>query len=151
MLAVALFAQAPPAGPVARELLAAHNAVRARVGVPPLTWSSRLADVARQWAESLIATGKFSHRPKNSYGENIFEIRGGKASPSEVVGDWVSEAKDYDPAGNRCRRGAVCGHYTQVIWRDTRQVGCASARKGRREVWVCNYDPPGNWVGQRPF
>jgi len=45
----------------------------------------------------------------------------------------------------------VCGHYTQIVWRDTKQVGCGVARDNRREIWVCNYDPPGNWVGHRPY
>ena len=35
---------------------------------------------------------------------------------------WVSEAADYDYATNTC--SAVCGHYTQIVWRDTQDVGC---------------------------
>jgi uncharacterized protein YkwD len=132
-------------------MLAAHNAVRTRAGVPPLTCSNELASVARQWAASLLHNGKFSHTPNSKYGENLFEVRGSKASPAEVVGEWAAEAKDYNPAKNTCREGAVCGHYTQLIWRRTKHVGCAVARGGGREFWVCNYDPPGNWVGQRPL
>jgi pathogenesis-related protein 1 len=133
------------------DMLAAHNAVRTRAGVPSLTWSNQLASVAREWAASLLRSGKFSHRPNNRYGENIFEVHGSEASPAQVVGKWAAEAKDYNPAKNACREGAVCGHYTQLVWRRTKQVGCGVARGGGREVWVCNYDPPGNWVGQRPF
>jgi hypothetical protein len=68
------------------------------------------------------------------------------------VSDWVSEQKNYDAAANKCKAGAVCGHFTQVVSKLSSQVGCAVARDGpRREVWVCNYDPPGNFVGERPF
>jgi hypothetical protein len=56
-----------------------HNAVRARAGVPPLTWSKRLESAARQWAESLLAKGTFIHRPQSDFGENLFEIRGARA------------------------------------------------------------------------
>lgn len=132
-------------------MLAAHNAVRARVGVPPLTWSDQLQGVAQQWADSLLASGEFRHREKSNYGENLCDVRGGRASPAQVVDDWTTEAKDYDAEKNTCRAGVVCGHYTQVVWRNTKRVGCAAASARGREVWVCNYDPPGNWVRERPY
>jgi uncharacterized protein YkwD len=141
-------ARAEPAFP-SRQMLSAHNAVRSRVGLPPLLWSDNLARFARDWANTLLARNQFSHRPNSPYGENLFEIRGDVASPQEVVGDWASEARDYDYRANRCH--GQCGHYTQIVWRNTKSVGCAVARGGRREIWVCNYDPPGNYVGQRPY
>jgi uncharacterized protein YkwD len=132
-----------------RKMLEAHNAVRAKVGVPPLEWSDSLARYAGEWARALIRSGDFQHRNQNQYGENLFTITGGTASPRQVVEGWASEARNYDYRANRCR--GVCGHYTQIVWRDTRRVGCGAARSGRREVWVCNYDPPGNWRGRRPY
>jgi pathogenesis-related protein 1 len=137
--------------PLARDFLAAHNAVRAKVGAPPLVWSDKLAATAQEWADHLSSVGGFEHRPKSKYGENLFEMRGGKATAAEVVEKWMSEAANYDRKSNRCRKGAMCGHYTQVVWRNTKEVGCAMAGKGAREVWVCDYDPPGNYVGQRPY
>jgi uncharacterized protein YkwD len=135
-----------------KDILAAHNSARAKAGTPPLVWSDSLAKIAQQWADTLLKNGKFEHRPNSKYGENLFEIRGATASPTQVVASWVDEQKDFDAASNACRSGAVCGHYTQVVWKSTRQVGCAVARQGaRREVWDCNYDPPGNFVGRGPF
>jgi len=131
-----------------RDMLAAHNAVRARVGMPPLGWSGRLAAHAKGWADTLLARRQFVHTPNSPYGQNLYEIRSATASPAQVVNAWASESRNYDYASNRCR--GVCGHYTQIIWRTTKQVGCAVARGGGREVWVCDYDPPGNWTGQRP-
>ncbi len=66
-------------------LLSAHNQARAQLGVPPLTWSTSLENIARNWAASLLANGKFEHSSHSRYGENLFEIRGASASPSEVV------------------------------------------------------------------
>jgi uncharacterized protein YkwD len=139
----------PAASSFAREMLDAHNALRRRAGTPALVWSERMAAQARDWADTLLARGQFAHRPNPKYGENLYEISGAPATPVEVVSDWASEARDYDYRSNRCRD--VCGHYTQIIWASTREVGCAVARGGGREVWVCNYDPPGNWVGERPY
>jgi pathogenesis-related protein 1 len=137
------------ASPFAQHLLAAHNAARARVGVTPLVWSDRLAAYAQGWADRLVASGGFAHRPDNRYGENLYEVRGVSAEPRDVVDAWVSEASNYRPAGNAC--SAVCGHYTQIVWRETRAVGCGVAGDYRREVWVCDYDPPGNVIGRRPY
>jgi uncharacterized protein YkwD len=134
---------------IAQAMLDAHNAIRARVGVPPLVWSDQLAQVAQDWANHLIATGRFGHRPNNRYGENLYSISGGTVSPAQVVGYWAEEARGYDLRSNSC--SGVCGHYTQIVWGSTRTVGCAVATNRRREVWVCNYDPPGNIAGYRPY
>ena len=134
---------------LAREMLAAHNQTRARVDVPPLRWSDRLAARAQDWAGRLLREGQFYHHPRPIYGENLFEITGRRGSPDMVVAAWASEAHDYSYRANTCRD--VCGHYTQIVWSDTREVGCGVARDGGREVWVCNYDPPGNWIDDRPY
>lgn len=134
---------------LARDMLAAHNAVRKKVGVPPLAWSEDLARLAQNWASALLANGKFAHRPKNPYGENLYEASGFHPTPADVVGLWAAEASHYDYQTNRCR--GVCGHYTQVIWRDTKTAGCGMAENAQREVWVCDYAPPGNIIGRRPY
>ena len=146
LIVTAGLAQSPP---LARDMLAPHNMVRARAGIPPLAWSDRLAARAQDWADTLLAQNRFDHRPNSNYGENLFEITGTRALPGDVVGVWAAEARDYSYSTNTCR--GMCGHYTQLIWSDTREVGCAAARDSAREVWVCNYDPPGNWIGERPY
>jgi len=132
-----------------REMVSAHNEIRAQAGVPPLVWSERLEAVAEDWAKTLLSRREFSHRPNGKLGENLFAITGARSSSAEVIRAWAGEARNYDYRSNRC--SDVCGHYTQIIWRDTQKVGCAVARDNRREIWVCNYDPPGNWVGHRPY
>src|SRR5580765_4121903 len=134
-----------------REMLTAHNRVRAGVDVPPLEWSAQLAAVAHQGANELAASGKFAHWPKGRYGENLFEIQGARATPAEVVGDWATEAKDYDATGNACRTGKVCGHYTQLVWRKTTKVGCRVARRGPVQCGYSTAIHRGNWTGERPY
>jgi pathogenesis-related protein 1 len=137
------------ASEVSRAMLDAHNAVRARTGVPSLNWSTVLASKAQDWANTLLARRQFRHRPDTPYGENLFEITGDTASPGSVVKTWAAQAANYNYRTNSCR--GVCGHYMQVIWSDTKEVGCGVARGRGREVWVCNYNPPGNVVGVRPY
>jgi pathogenesis-related protein 1 len=149
ILLTSLPAQSARDAGMPQEFLKAHNAVRAALGLPPVGWSYKLADAARSWANSLVLYSRFQHS-RMGYGENLYEIRGGKATPKQVVEAWASEAVDYDYQSNRCR-GPKCGHYTQIVWRDTNTIGCGVYRSSFREVWVCEYSPPGNYTGQRPY
>jgi pathogenesis-related protein 1 len=130
-------------------MLSLHNALRADIRIPPLQWSEALASQAQEWANTLLARRQFMHSSDPQYGENLFDITGVRATPALAFRFWASESSNYDYSTNSCR--GLCGHYTQIVWRDSKNVGCAVARGGGREVWVCNYDPPGNWLGQRPY
>jgi pathogenesis-related protein 1 len=134
---------------LARDMLVAHNGVRATVKVAPLVWSDNLARSAQEWANTLLEKRQFVHRPKSKFGENLYEVQGAKATPKQVVDRWASEAANFDYKTNKCR--GACGHYTQIVWSGTKEVGCAVARGGAREVWVCEYNPPGNYIGHRPY
>jgi len=132
----------------AREMLNAHNDVRGRVGLPPLQWSGELAAYSQKWANSLIANNRTAHNSKSPYGENIFSSGLG-STPASVVTEWASESQNYTYITNTCN--GDCGHYTQLVWRSTRRVGCAMASNNQREIWVCSYDPAGNVRGKWPY
>jgi hypothetical protein len=76
--------QAVAPSSLARGMLAAHNTVRARVGIAPLAWSDRLAARSQDWAAT-DTRKQFVHRPNSTYGENLFEISGATASAAQVV------------------------------------------------------------------
>jgi pathogenesis-related protein 1 len=150
-------------------MLEAHNQTRAAVGVAPLVWSSQMSQYAQQWAEHLSTQNncQMQHRSAAGantlpVGENIYwaspvrwsdgrtEVQ--TIAPSQVALDWASEKADYSYASNTCRSGAQCGHYTQMVWRTTAEVGCGmSICPDKGQIWVCNYNPPGNWVGEKPY
>jgi len=144
MLLGLAFAPAMP-----EQMLDAHNAVRAKLHLPPLFWSEKLTRAAQEWANTLIKEGTFHHPAKSPWGQNLYAVTGGEFLPEQIVNGWASEASSYDYKNNQCT--GMCGHYTQLVWRDTREVGCAVARGGNREVWVCDYSPPGNYIGRRPY
>jgi uncharacterized protein YkwD len=139
----------PQAEAMAQEMVSAHNQWRSRVGVPPLKWSNQLSTYAQEWANHLSQTRQFEHRTNSPYGENLYWSKGQARSPQAVVNSWASEIKNYRYETNQCQ--GVCGHYTQIVWRNTTEFGCAMARDRGEEVWVCNYNPPGNFVGQKPY
>lgn len=136
-------------------ITAAHNAVRSPLGVAALTWAPDIARFAQAWADKLKGQGcALKHRPHKGadaqrFGENIYSASGSAPTPGDVVDTWAAEVADYNAKTNRCK--GVCGHYTQVVWRKSQRLGCGMASCGETEVWVCNYDPPGNFMGERPY
>jgi uncharacterized protein YkwD len=143
-------AAAKPAGALPDDmqaLLDAHNRVRAKHCAAPLTWSPKLAAVAQGWANALRDQGcKFGHKPNNKYGENLAGGTSGTLDGGDVLGMWYDEVKLYAfPNGGFSME---TGHFTQVVWRDTRQLGCARSTCKGMDLWVCEYDPPGNVQGQ---
>ncbi|KAM2731092.1 hypothetical protein EV2_034798 [Malus domestica] len=76
----------------------------------------------------------------------------GDMSGTAAVDLWVAEKADYSYESNSCAAGKVCGHYTQVVWRNSARVGCAKVRCSSGGTFIgCNYDPPGNYVGEKPY
>lgn len=134
-----------------QEVLDSHNKVRLQRGIPPLRWSSSLAALAQEWAAHLSSIGELEHDRSRRVGQNLFSSSQDGMPPSFVVGQWAAESKDYDERRFKCSPGAVCGHFTQIIWKDTKEVGCGVARGERGEFWVCYYAPPGNFVGDTPY
>ena len=138
----------------------AHNLVRRPLGLPDLTWDDTLAAYADEWSiEQGTTLGcTIEHRPSSgpfantSYGENLAWNKGFMENAANVVQRWSSEVAFYDYDANSCDPGEQCGHYTQVVWKDTQRVGCALyVCADGAEIWTCNYDPPGNYVGQKPY
>ncbi len=144
-------------------ILAAHNAARqnevpGNPGDPlrALEWDDGLAAASQTYAETLATTKctNGDHDPnRGDVGENLYQsmTTDAQASPrigADAVAAWVAEKADYTYASNACKEGAVCGHYTQVVWRDTTKVGCGRATCTANEAfythWVCRYSPAGN-------
>jgi pathogenesis-related protein 1 len=140
-----------PLSAFAREMLAAHNAVRQKTGVPPLKWSNKLAARAEEWAKTLASTG--ASKMQGIPGQNIgYTGPPGHANAAGVVAAWAAEVTNYDHEKNACVDPKLrCNHYTQVVWRNSNYLGCAVARDAQRDIWVCDYGPPGNDVAEKPY
>lgn len=141
--------------PAERDFLTAHNLARTDAGVPLLVWSDRLERDAMEWAEHLAARNLYEHASydrRKGQGENLWRGTRGRWSPWEMVGFFVDEKRHFRagkfPDVSRTGRWNDVGHYTQIIWPETREVGCAIARTRSDEVLVCRYWPAGNVWGQ---
>ena len=140
-------------------LLASHNRERATLNLPELRWDRDLARGAKRWAEKLAQTGEFKHSPGGKHaepvGENLWGGTPGHFQPEAMVGLWIEEKEHFKPGTfpNVSVTGdhADVGHYTQLMWRKTRAVGCARATGAEEEVLVCRYSQAGNIRGQKVF
>ena len=140
-------AHGKPNGVDAAAVVAAHNRVRAKHCAPPLAWSSKLAASAQTWANTIRDRGcALGHSGNPRYGENLAAGTSGMLDANAVVGMWYDESKHFN-----FRSGGFSmktGHFTQVVWRGTREVGCGKSQCNGLDVWICQYSPPGNVEGQ---
>jgi hypothetical protein len=132
-------------------VLSIHNRERALVGVPALVWSDQLAAGAQTWADHLATINEMVHSTDMSYGENLAGKRTGGDTVPTMVESWVAEKKDYHGETIDSTNYLVFGHYTQMVWQNTREVGCGMATGSVNDFLVCRYSPPGNSVGQLPY
>ncbi|XAR73016.1 hypothetical protein NMG60_11019859 [Bertholletia excelsa] len=140
------FAQNSP-----KDFVDAHNVVRTELDIPPLTWNASVAAYAYHYAVKRSADCALEHSMNPNYGENIAEGFGDEFSGADAVKLWASEKPNYDYHSNSCV-GGECLHYTQVVWRKTKQIGCAKVRcRNKWSFITCNYYPPGNYEGERPY
>lgn len=135
-----------------KAILAAHNKYRAKVDVPPLEWSENLAASAQKWANHLAAIGKLEH---GSAGENLASGTADAYSVTQLIDLWGHEKKHFKngifPDVSTTGRWEDVGHYTQVVWRKTRKVGCGLASGHGNDFLVCHYNPAGNFIGEKVF
>lgn len=150
-------------GSVKATFIAEHNRVRTEHGLDPLEWNDQIAQSALDWGDIMAARHgcELVHGQAASgqgYGQNLYwwGHNNRLADPRYVVyGLADAEKPYYDYATNTCAPNEQCGHYTQIVWKTTKRFGCAyvtcdsGSYKGL--AWVCNYDPPGNFVGQKPY
>lgn len=147
-----------PSEIVAERLLAAQNAERLRLRMKPLTWSAKLAEHARKWAQTLAVSDMFEHAPVGAdggEGENLWTGTKDDYTPEEMIGFFIDEGKLFKrrkfPDVSTTGRWEDVGHYTQMVWKDTREVGCAIASNRQNDYLVCRYLPAGNIIGQQVY
>jgi len=139
----------------------AHNEYRDLHGANQLQFSQSLANDAQTWADNLASNGcKLQHQPGlKGQGENLAFYAGRASNTLDPVRSWYSERCDFERLGDydnvpvkNIVGNPPVGHFTQVIWGDTKKVGCGFAKcpAGNQEIWVCRYDPQGNFVMAQP-
>jgi pathogenesis-related protein 1 len=143
-----------------RQFMKHHNQARAEVNIPALNWNNELAAYAQEWADYLVNKKKCKmiHRyelkqNEAGYGENIFWGSSAKFfTPIDASIAWYNEKDKYNGEPVSWEELSKSGHYTQMIWRSTTDVGAGKAVcPSGAIIIVANYNPPGNIIGSDPF
>lgn len=142
----------------AQALVDYHNQARREVGVGPVTWSPQIAAFAQEWADELARRGAFQHRPASQqrYGENLAGGTTGAFTVKSGVDMWYGEKNLYRPGAAFSATFLPAGHYTQMVWNTSNQIGAGMAvcQTGQYRGWtilVCNYAERGNVIGRKPY
>ncbi len=144
-----LFGQNSLTGSQKQELVQRHNYYRQAQGAANISWSDKLAAKAQAWVKIMAKKDKLMHSTMK-YGENIY-VTTVPVTPSHVVDRWASEEKYYHGEKITSENYHLFGHYTQIIWNSTTEIGCAKAvAKSGRIYWVCEYSPAGNYINEKP-
>jgi len=133
--------------------LKTHNEFRKNHSVPALKLNKDISAIAQKWANQLAKTNSFSHSKDRDYkgqkmGENIamkYTSSRDDFTGQQVTDQWYSEVTKYNFAASS---GAGTGHFTQVVWKDSKEFGVGKAQTSDGKwLVVANYLPAGNFVG----
>ena len=130
----------PPSPIDGNDWLTTINTYRLIHRAPPVQWSATLAQLEQAHTDACV----FAHS-NDQYGENLGM---GYTSVNDVVNAWYSEAVNYDYLNPGF--GMNTGHFTQVVWVNTKYIGCSQTKCPQGVFYGCKFDPPGNVYGQFP-
>lgn len=140
--------------------LGMQNEERESLGLSPLVWDSALAEDAARYARQMAQTNLFRHSLRTSRavpsGENLWMGPRRLYGYDRMIGDFLEEKRLFRRSGKLpdlsvTGRWEDVGHYSQIIWRGTRKVGCALAEGQDYDYLVCRYFPAGNMFGMGPL
>ncbi|XP_022803956.1 uncharacterized protein LOC111341267 [Stylophora pistillata] len=146
-----------------KDCLKAHNEYRAKHGVPPLKWSAELAADAQEWANELTVKNMMEHDMDSinnkGQGENLAYFHPGNPDDMptqcqgpktqkcvqcrEMVADWYAEESNFEYNTGKSKGGVIL-HFTQVVWKETTELGMATATSATKWFSVARYKPRGN-------
>ena len=124
----------------------------------PLELTKKLNDYAQNYAEHLASINQMEHSPKDKRneiygdwtGENLYYFWSSDSNlainGAEPIDSWYDEINDYDFSNGRSKNGGIVGHFTQLVWNDSTQLGLGAAKSTKNSVYVvANYHFGGNF------
>lgn len=138
-------------------ILDSHNIHRRNASVSDLVWSDDMASIAAEIAASCV----YAHDTTTGgggYGQNIGAGSPPSGVPAMITNEMYNDEINWYPlpygvANPDMTNFEHWGHYSQIVWKSTTSVGCATqycpnglANTGSDVspyFTVCNYDPPG--------
>ena len=125
-------------------ILNGTNVYRRAHNASALAWNASLASFARSYLSRAVTGSSCNFKHSGGpFGENLAI---GYNNATESVEAWGSERKKYNY--RRPGYSEDTGHFTQLVWKATKTVGCERKLCGAKGWYVaCEYWPPGNVEG----
>lgn len=152
------------------DILTEHNRLRKEEAITEtasymfkMAHHEGLAEMAQTVSNTCIfehSTGR-SHPDFSWIGENLYVTNSTSATVESVVQSWYNEKANFSYTHNNC--SDVCGHYTQVVWADSKYLGCgikfcssvfipsSSKTMSNAHMVTCHYGPGGNYNNKLPY
>ena len=139
---------------VNKYFLEEHNKYRKMHGVPNLELDNQLIRLATAYAESLAKNPNNNYLvPSGNYyegdeklGENLFQCNKRSCTIenyTQPLTTWYKEMQFYNFNTNAGEKGTA--NFTQMVWKNTKKLGCGVALKTETNYKVvCYYLPEGN-------
>lgn len=122
-------------------------------------WSTELTASAVENVDGCVKAKKLQHSHNKGIGQNTFTLMMSPPQPPSLqldeqvwnaaIQSWFDEHKNYVTHAFSGNKGTV-GHFTQLVWRDSTEVGMAiaySSAGGRLTAYAClNFSPQGNII-----
>lgn len=135
-----------------------HNEYREKHHVPKLKLNKELISIAQNYAKTCAEKKSFKYsdrynrmmnaHPQEWVGESIYyceNFNGPKYKTGQMTDEWYSQINYYDFKTGRPKDNEKVSHFTQIVWKDTREVGFGIAFNGNKCYTVANYYPGGNY------
>ena len=149
------------------DIVERHNEYRVGEGAANMDlmiYDESLAELAVTWAAGCRwkhpneVTPYYTPPEYIGVGQNLYATDG-PIDVNVAIKAWFDEKVDYNYDTMQCSADKMCGHYTQVVWATSHQVGCAlhhcttlqETNMNEANFFVCNYRPGGNYAGKKPY
>ena len=126
-----------------------HNQKRACHRSPDLLINKDLNKLAQEYAEQLAKKQesiKINLYNNEFLGENIYIYKGKDFSAENMCNAWYEEIKKFDKSSLQYQKNT--SHFTQMIWKGSKEVGFGFKNRGKNYYGVAFYYPPGNTLGE---
>ena len=132
-----------------KSILDTTNALRAKHDSQPLKWSAEAASKAEELVKEIAASGQLKHGKHEGMGQNIAYSMGKEFTGADAANMWYKEISNYNFKKPGFKGNT--GHFTQLVWADTKEMGAAVSVVGNKTYVVANYIPPGNVTNEGQF
>ncbi|NWV00590.1 CRVP protein, partial [Upupa epops] len=137
-----------------KQILEEHNEIRRSViptarNMLKMVWNEKAARNAQKWAnkcEMRISPREQRFLNGVTCGENIL-LSSNPRTWVDAIQVWYSQSSNFKYGYGATAKHANIESYTQMIWYNSYQIGCAVAYCPKSKFnyfYVCQYCPPGN-------